>query len=84
MLSFKGQSIIHRVSPTLLLFIIPGNDVLVLIASQIDAFHKARKPKELLYLDGCGHFDLYRGDYFKRNIKVQIEFLDRYAKSQSS
>ncbi|KAH6949130.1 alpha/beta superfamily hydrolase [Fusarium avenaceum] len=82
MLSFEGQSMIHRVSPTPLLFVVPGNDVLVTTASQMNAFNKAREPKELLYLDGCGHFDLYRGDYFEKNIKVQIDFLDRYVKSQ--
>ncbi|CEI61472.1 hypothetical protein FVEN_g9436 [Fusarium venenatum] len=80
MLSFEGQSMIHRVSPTPLLFVVPGNDVLVSTASQMDAFNKAREPKELLYLDGCGHFDLYRGDYFEKNIKMQTEFLDRYVK----
>ncbi|KIL85459.1 hypothetical protein FAVG1_11417 [Fusarium avenaceum] len=84
MLSFEGQSMIHRVSPTPLLFVVPGNDVLVTTASQMNAFDKAREPKELLYLDGCGHFDLYRGDYFEKNIKVQIDFLDRYVKSQDS
>ncbi|EXA51264.1 hypothetical protein FOQG_10825 [Fusarium oxysporum f. sp. raphani 54005] len=81
MLSFEGQSMIHRVSPTPLLFVVPGNDVLVRTASQMDAFNKAREPKQLLYLDGCGHFDLYTGDYFKENIKVQIDFLDRYVKN---
>ncbi|KAF5253227.1 hypothetical protein FANTH_1823 [Fusarium anthophilum] len=80
MLSFEAQSMIHRVSPTPLLFVVPGNDVLVRTASQMDAFNKAREPKQLLYLDGCGHFDLYTGDYFEQNIKVQIKFLDRYVK----
>lgn len=71
---------IHRVSPTPLLFVVPGNDVLVQTASQMDAFNKAREPKQLLSPDGCGHFDLYTGDYFKQNIKVQIDFLDHYVK----
>ncbi|KAG7420068.1 hypothetical protein ACKAV7_003960 [Fusarium commune] len=81
MLSFEAQSMIHRLSPTPLLFVVPGNDILVRTASQMDAFNKAREPKQLLYLDGCGHFDLYTGEYYKENIKVQIEFLDRYVKS---
>lgn len=84
MLGFEGQSMIHRVSPTPLLYVVPGNDILVKTASQMDAFNKAREPKELLYLDGCGHFDLYTGDYFEKNIKVQIDFLDRYVKLQDS
>ncbi|KAH7026754.1 alpha/beta superfamily hydrolase [Macrophomina phaseolina] len=80
MLSFEGQSMIHRISPTPLLFVIPGNDVLVSTASQMDAFKKAREPKHLHYLEGCGHFDLYRGDYFEENIKAQIKFLKQYVK----
>ncbi|KAG4253093.1 hypothetical protein FPRO03_07053 [Fusarium proliferatum] len=84
MLLFEGQAMIHRISPTPLLFVVPGNDVLVKTEYQMDAFNKASEPKQLLYLDGCGHFDLYVGDYFKQNIKAQIEFLDRHVKSQSS
>ncbi|KAF5721534.1 alpha beta hydrolase superfamily hydrolase [Fusarium globosum] len=84
MLLFEGQAMIHRISPTPLLFVVPGNDVLVKTEYQMDAFNKASEPKQLLYLDGCGHFDLYVGGYFKQNIKAQIEFLDRHVKSQSS
>ncbi|KAK6207700.1 hypothetical protein QIS74_12781 [Colletotrichum tabaci] len=80
MLSFEAQGMIHRVSPTPLLFVIPGNDVLVSTKSQLDAFNKAREPKQLHYLEGCGHFDVYLGDFFCDNIKVQLEFLERYVK----
>lgn len=80
MLSFEAQGMIHRVSPTPLLFVIPGNDVLVSTKSQMDAFNKAREPKQLHYLEGCGHFDVYLGDFFCNNIKVQLEFLERHVK----
>ncbi|UPK96810.1 hypothetical protein LCI18_007745 [Fusarium solani-melongenae] len=80
MLSFEAQAMIHRISPTPLLFVIPGNDILVSTSSQMDAFNKAREPKRLHYLEGCGHFDIYLGDYFKDNIKAQIQFLERYIK----
>ncbi|KAJ3454834.1 hypothetical protein MRS44_013434 [Fusarium solani] len=80
MLSFEAQAMIHRISPTPLLFVIPGNDVLVSTSSQMDAFNKAREPKQLHYLKECGHFDIYLGDYFRDNIKAQIQFLERYVK----
>ncbi|CAN9250556.1 unnamed protein product [Alternaria alternata] len=80
MLTFEGQAIIHRISPTPLLFVVPGNDVLVSTDSQMSAFEKAREPKQLHYLEGCGHFDLYLGDHFKKNIQAQITFLDTYVK----
>ncbi|KAH7078417.1 alpha/beta superfamily hydrolase [Paraphoma chrysanthemicola] len=80
MLTFEGQAMIHRISPTPLLFIVPGNDVLVKTATQLDAFEKAREPKQLHVIEGAGHFDVYIGEYFKENIKVQLEFLEKYLK----
>ncbi|KAL6408784.1 putative 31.7 kDa protein in traX-finO intergenic region [Ilyonectria robusta] len=78
MLGFEGQSMIHRISPTPLLMVIPGNDVLVSTSSQMDAFNKAKEPKQLHYLKDCGHFDIYIGDHFRDNIKAQIDFLNQY------
>lgn len=75
MLEFEFQPMIHRIAPTPLLMVVPGNDKTVLTSSQVVAFGKAQEPKKLLYLDGAGHFDIYLGDYFERNIVVQINFL---------
>jgi len=75
MLLFEGQAMIHRISPTPLFMVIPGNDVTVKTASQLAAFEKAREPKQMLFLDGAGHFDIYTGDAFEKNIQAQIEFL---------
>lgn len=58
--------------------VIPGNDVTVRTSSQLRAFGKAREPKQMLFLDGAGHFDIYRGDYFEKNIAAQIDFLRKY------
>ena len=83
MLTFEGQAIIHRISPTPLLAVIPGNDVLVSTASQIDAFHKVKEPRQLCVLEGCGHFDMYVGNHFKENIKVQLQFLEKHVKQDT-
>jgi fermentation-respiration switch protein FrsA (DUF1100 family) len=80
MLTFEGQAMIHRISPTPLLFVIPSNDHLVSTASQMNAFEKAREPKQLLILEGCGHFNIYIGEHFKKNIKAQLEFLEKHVK----
>ena len=77
MLLFEGQAVIHRIAPTPLLMVVPGNDVTVKTAAQLAAYEKAGEPKELLYLDGCGHFGVYTGDAFEKNIRAQIEFLKR-------
>lgn len=68
----------HRISPTPLLMVVPGNYVLVSFSSQIDAFNKAKEPKQLHYLKDCGHFDIYIRGHFRDNIKAQIDFLNRY------
>lgn len=75
MLEFEAQTMIHRIAPTPLLMVVPGNDVTVRTSSQLAAFGKAREPKELVFLDKAGHFDVYRGECFKGNIAAQIEFL---------
>jgi fermentation-respiration switch protein FrsA (DUF1100 family) len=77
MLEFEAQAMIHRISPTPLLMVIPGNDVTVRTSCQLQAFGKAQEPKELFFLEGAGHFHIYRGEYFERNIAVQIDFLNR-------
>ena len=44
----------------------------------LEAFEKqAREPKELHLLEGCGHFDPYDGEMFKKNIDKQVDFLKR-------
>jgi fermentation-respiration switch protein FrsA (DUF1100 family) len=78
MLLFEAQAVIHRISPTPLLMVIPGSDMTVKTASQLAAFEKAKEPKEILYLEGAGHFDVYSGDYFEQNIAAQIEFLKKH------
>ncbi|KID74274.1 Polyketide transferase af380 [Metarhizium brunneum] len=78
MLEFEAQAMIHRISPTPLLMVVPGNDVLVSTSSQLAAFGKAREPKQLVYLEGVGHFDIYTGDAFDRNIDAQLDFLRRH------
>jgi fermentation-respiration switch protein FrsA (DUF1100 family) len=77
MLLFEGQAMIHRIAPTPLLMVVPDSDVTVRTSAQLAAFEKAREPKELLYLEGCGHFDVYTGDAFEKNIRAQIDFLKR-------
>jgi fermentation-respiration switch protein FrsA (DUF1100 family) len=78
MLEFESQSMIHRITPTPLLMVVPGNDVLVSTSSQLVAFGKAKEPKQLLYLEGAGHFDIYEDEYFEKNIRVQLEFLKKH------
>ncbi|KAJ6780699.1 hypothetical protein PWT90_09069 [Aphanocladium album] len=75
MLEFEGHAMIHRIAPTPLLMVIPGNDKTVTTSSQLVAFGKAREPKQMLFLENAGHFDVYRGEIFERNIKAQIDFL---------
>jgi len=75
MLEFEPQSMTRRIAPTPLLMVVPGNDHTVLRPSQLISFGKAREPRQLVYLEAAGHFDVYTGDFFERNIAAQIKFL---------
>jgi fermentation-respiration switch protein FrsA (DUF1100 family) len=50
------------------------NDVLTPTDLAIEAYARAREPKELHILPG-GHFDAYSGGNFERNAGRQVEFL---------
>lgn len=47
-------------------------------ATQKEALERANEPKQLVVFEEYGHFDVYTGDGFHANIKVQVEFLRKY------
>lgn len=71
---FEPRAIIHRISPTPLLMIVASKDKTTPAKQQLEAFELARDPKRLEILD-VGHFEVYFGDIFERNIAVQLDFL---------
>jgi fermentation-respiration switch protein FrsA (DUF1100 family) len=56
---------IDRISPTPLLMIVTSGDVVAPYEQALEAYERAREPKQLLLLPG-GHFDLYEGDGFAK------------------
>jgi fermentation-respiration switch protein FrsA (DUF1100 family) len=52
-------------------------DVVTPAEFALDAFNQAGEPKELHILQGCGHFDPYGRELFKKNIEKQVDFLER-------
>ncbi len=67
---------IHRISPTPLLMTVAEGDVLTPTDVALEAYSRAREPKELHLLPG-GHFDAYVGPNFERNAGRQADFLKR-------
>lgn len=51
-------------------------DVLTPADLAIEAYSRAREPKQLQILD-AGHFDAYTGKYFENNAGTQVDFLKR-------
>ncbi len=68
---------ISYISPTPLLMTVAENDVLTPTTLALDAYSKAKEPKQLHLLPG-GHFEAYRGSNFERNVGVQLDFLKKY------
>lgn len=74
---YYPSSQIHRISPAALLMTVAHNDELTPTDLAIEAYSRAREPKQLHILPG-GHFDGYTGFNFDKNTEVQIEFLRRH------
>ncbi|KAF5674277.1 n-terminal domain-containing protein [Fusarium circinatum] len=68
---------IYRISPTPLLMTVAENDVLTPTYLALEAYSRAREPKQLSMLPG-GHFHAYTGNNFERNVARQIKFLEEY------
>jgi len=59
-----GGSVEH-ISPTPLLMIVAADDTVAYFQSALDAYERAREPKQILVLPG-GHFDAYTGPGFEK------------------
>lgn len=75
---YNPSANIHRISPTPLLMTVAENDVLTPTDLAIEAYSRAREPKQLHILPGLGHFNAYSGPAFVRNAGTQVEFLKKY------
>lgn len=67
---------IHRIGPTPLLMTVAEKDVLTPTDLALEAYSRAREPKQLQLLPG-GHFDAYSGPNFEKNVGCQADFLRR-------
>jgi fermentation-respiration switch protein FrsA (DUF1100 family) len=65
---------ISRISPTPLLMTVAQNDVLTPTDIALEAYSRAREPKQIHIIPG-GHFDGYSGPNFERNAGTQAQFL---------
>ncbi|KIY01126.1 uncharacterized protein Z520_02678 [Fonsecaea multimorphosa CBS 102226] len=68
---------IHRISPTPLLVTLALDDNLTPPDMVLEAYSRAREPKELQFIPG-GHFDAYDGEIFDANARGQLEFLKKH------
>lgn len=75
--AYDPSAWIHRISPTPLLMMVAQNDILTPTDLALEAYERARQPKELHILPG-GHFDLYSGPNFEPNAGKQVEFLKKH------
>ncbi|KAK5080866.1 hypothetical protein LTR05_008182 [Lithohypha guttulata] len=74
---YNPSAHIHHISPTPLLMTVAQNDVLTPTDLALEAYSRAREPKQLHLLPG-GHFDGYSGANFEKNANTQAEFLQKW------
>jgi hypothetical protein len=65
---------VAHISPTPFLMTVAETDVLTPTDLALEAYSRAREPKQLNILPG-GHFDTYSGSNFENNAGCQAEFL---------
>ncbi|MGH8678195.1 MAG: alpha/beta hydrolase [Burkholderiales bacterium] len=63
-LEYSPAANIHLISPTPLMIVVAENDILTPTDLAIEAFGRAREPKQLVIIPG-GHFDAYTGAGFQ-------------------
>jgi fermentation-respiration switch protein FrsA (DUF1100 family) len=60
-----------------MLMVLAKKDELCPIDIALDAYHRAKEPKELYFLD-AGHFDAYDGPFFTENAGRQVQFWKKW------
>ncbi|PIA97088.1 hypothetical protein CB0940_06004 [Cercospora beticola] len=73
----EAQGYIQYISPRPLLMIVMDRDAQAMTDLELEAYEKAREPKELQMLKG-GHFDLFGEGNFEKAVEKQIDFLRRW------
>ncbi|KAH7070773.1 DltD N-terminal domain protein [Paraphoma chrysanthemicola] len=74
---YEPYDVYPQVSPTPFLLTVGAEDIVTPAEFALSAFEKAGEPKELHVLEGCGHFDPYKGKAFEKNAEKQVDFLKR-------
>ena len=68
---------ISRIAPTPLLMIVAANDAVAPLEHALDAYERAREPKQILVAPG-GHFDLYAGTGFDECASAALDHFRRH------
>lgn len=75
--AYEPAACIENISPTPLLMTVAGNDCLTPTVLALEAYSRAREPKQLNILPG-GHFEAYKGPNFEGSASAQLKFLQKY------
>jgi len=76
-LEYNPAAGIHLISPTPLMMVVAYNDVLTPTDLAIEAFGRAREPKQLVVIPG-GHFDAYVGEGFKHSSTPALNWFTQH------
>ena len=75
---FEPLAFVHRIAPTALFIVVADTDNTAGTSAQLKAFASAYEPKRMVLLEDSGHFDVYYGEGFEKNIKAQLNFLKEF------
>jgi fermentation-respiration switch protein FrsA (DUF1100 family) len=77
-LGFNPEWVVDRIAPRPALFITAEDDRLVPPAESEALFARAGDPKRLLVLPGCGHYEVYAGEPFRRVMDATLDWYGRH------
>jgi len=75
--AYNASGYIHHISPTPLLMVIADKDELTPTDIAIEAYSRAREPKDIFIFPG-GHYAGYFGEAFDRSTAVQMDFWKKW------
>ncbi|KIW22531.1 uncharacterized protein PV07_12409 [Cladophialophora immunda] len=75
--AYNASGYIHHISPTPLLMVVADKDELTPTDIAIEAYSRAREPKQFHLFPG-GHYAGYFGEAFDKSTAVQIEFWKKW------
>jgi alpha-beta hydrolase superfamily lysophospholipase len=77
-IDFRPDEVVHQISPRPILFIVAGNDGLVLNELTRELYDRAGEPKKWVVLPGLEHYETYAPEHLPRTLTESAAWFKRW------